>query len=149
MCNMVSPDEFVEGESSVRLVVMLHAAGKTATSMVGIRRAVQADADTWLPALPIRRLLTRSRGAIMTNDLTRRLGQLVENREKRGGGNYEEIILVATATAPRWFARSGQRLWAVSPTAPETSSRRTYGRPTSAASFSLPRWRAGGTSLHR
>lgn len=110
MAKLALPEEFAEGEGSRRLVVLLHAAGQTSARMVGVCRAVQErlpDADTWLPTLPITHLLTRTRGATATDDLTRRLGQLVDNRERRGG-SYEEIILVGHS----YGAALARAIWA-------------------------------------
>ncbi len=99
MPGLISHERGFEARGASRqLIVLLHASGQTTGSMASMAVAAQhamLDADTWLPPLPISNLLTRSRGADLTEQITKGIGALVAARTTRpDGAAYQEIILV-------------------------------------------------------
>lgn len=88
--------DLIVGGASRQFVVLLHGAGLPPSSLDQIRALVQRcmpDADTWVPKLPIRHVLSRARAADITDALVAAIGQAVEARARRAGG-YEEIVLL-------------------------------------------------------
>jgi alpha-beta hydrolase superfamily lysophospholipase len=99
VAGLISHERGFEARGASRqLVVLLHASGQTTGSMASVAVAAQyamPDADTWLPPLPISNVLTRSRGADLTEQITRGIAALVAARTSRpDGAAYQDIILV-------------------------------------------------------
>jgi len=87
----------VHGSSS-QLLVLLHAAGQDAEGLTGIAAAAHErmhDADIWLPPLPIKALLSRSRGADITAQIAAAIRDICAERARRSDGLlYDDIRFV-------------------------------------------------------
>ncbi|MFY7924181.1 MAG: hypothetical protein ACOVN5_00120 [Aquidulcibacter sp.] len=87
----------VHGRSS-NLVVLLHASGQDAEHLSDVADAVHEclpDADIWMPPLPIKALLSRSRGAEMTVQIGSAIRDIFNARARRADGLlYEDIRFV-------------------------------------------------------